>query len=1125
MEERTLKIIEQAPVGIISFSADGEIDYINQSFKKFDILYRLDTPSLLGSNILQVDIFPNADLKKELKDLLNGYPFEKEIKQTSLSDNRNIELIVKGSPMLDNQEIIGGVLLIEDIKVLTETKNNLGIRTELIEKAIHHVNDVLIITNSKGEIQFAEGSGLVSLNPAKKNLSGLNIVDLFGGKTGSLLSTNLDKVLINEEPIRFEFNIEDAGKELNFNCKIEPILSKRGTIQFLFFFFNNITADVSVKEKLAKAVNELTYYKAITDNLNNALFVLDKDGKIIFWDDQSEKMFGFSRQDVIGKFFGSTLELFDKRFFENIKKDLETERIWKLNLNIFGKQQNSEIFEAKFSYLDNNHDVIIVMCSNITKRIKEEEKITSEKNDYRKILSNTEELICKIDNDGLMNYANKTLCKVLGYSKEEFDQKPITKLIHSSYFEDNIFDLKTFDKIQPTNVKLPIKTKSGANFVAQVMFFPFREKGNGEGFYCYISKLPEEEKPDEAEILYSLLFDASQDGIAVESDGKIVIANDSFARIFGYDKGNFLAEKDLLDLVSNDDILKVAEYFRLKEQDKSAPDRFEFLGRKKDNTHFYTELSISSFKANNKNYIVMVTRDITERKRAQKAIRESEEKYRNITENIDDFLYTFEKSGNLLRPIFYTAAVEKITGYTQADFISDSKLFLKLIHPDDFAEAKKRLSNLLRNETLSTSEMEFRIINKHGSIVWVRNKITLQRSSSGDLRKVYGLVSDISLYKKAEAELRKSTDDLMKLNETKDRFISIISHDLRTPFSSILGFTDLLANDEGLTNDERKQYVKYIQESSKSMLSLVNSLLDWTRLQTGRIKFEPERMDAGILIDKSITSVSGEAMRKGVEIYSTIGRGKNIFVDTGLINQVFNNLLSNAIKFSSNGDRITITSKPAETPRFIEFSIRDTGSGIKEENLNKLFNVDTKFTTEGTAGEKGSGLGLSLVKEIVEKHGGNIWAESIYGKGSTFHFILPVASASVLIVDNNKTDRVLYSKILKNITPDYTVETAANGKEALEKIKNAPPALVISEHFMPEMDGYNLVKQLKKEGLLGKPPVIILSSELGRNIITDYNVLGVDLVFQKPVNLRSFKQAVEKSLKESITPASKITLP
>ena len=105
------------------------------------------------------------------------------------------------------------------------------------------------------------------------------------------------------------------------------------------------------------------------------------------------------------------------------------------------------------------------------------------------------------------------------------------------------------------------------------------------------------------------------------------------------------------------------------------------------------------------------------------------------------------------------------------------------------------------------------------------------------------------------------------------------------------------------------------------------------------------------------------------------------------------------------------------------------------------------------------------------------------------------------------------------------VDSAANGKEALEKIKTAPPALVISEHFMPEMDGYNLVKELKKAGLLGKPPVIILSTELDRNITLNYNELGLYLIFQKPVNLRSFKQAVEKSLKESITAPSKITSP
>ncbi|MFB3055956.1 MAG: response regulator, partial [Ignavibacteriaceae bacterium] len=148
---------------------------------------------------------------------------------------------------------------------------------------------------------------------------------------------------------------------------------------------------------------------------------------------------------------------------------------------------------------------------------------------------------------------------------------------------------------------------------------------------------------------------------------------------------------------------------------------------------------------------------------------------------------------------------------------------------------------------------------------------------------------------------------------------------------------------------------------------------------------------------------------------------------------------------------------------------------------------------------------------------GIIWAESEYGKGSNFKFTLPVASANILIVDDNRTDGLLYSKILKNITPDYTVDLASNGVEALEKIKNSPPALVITDHSMPEMDGYNLVKQLKKEGLLGKPHVIVLSTEMDRNIIEDYNELGVEYVFQKPVNLRSFKQAVEKSLRKYIT--------
>jgi len=1117
MEEKTIKIIEQVPVGIITFSAGGEIDYVNQNFRKFGILYNFETSSLPGKNILQIELFQNISIRDELRQLFIGLPFEKEIKQVTTNDGSQIDLIVKGSPIFEQDEITGGVLLVEDIKILPKTKEEIELRSEYFEKAIHFVNDVMIVTNPKGIVQFATGAVLKKINKSDKKIIGGNILDLFDEEVKSLFSDKIEKVNLNIEATRFEFNIELPDGRYSFDCKLEPILNRRGTLQFIFFFFNNITVNVSEKIRLVKKVDELSYYKSITNNLKNALFTLDKDGKIIYWDEQSELLFGLSGEDVLGKFFGSTLELFDKRFFDSIKKDLEKEKIWKVNLNIFGKEHKKEIFEAKLSYLDDYHNTIVVLCSNITRIIKEEEKLKLAEESYKNLLENTSDLICKVDNKGNIIFTNKTFLEVLGYNNDEIIQKQFNHLIQPQYFEHNILNISAFDKTKPTIIELPILTKKGTSFLAKVSFIPKREGGNSQQYLCYIKEIPKEEEVDEIELLYPALIKASQDGIAVERDGRIVVANNSFAKIFGYDSGEKLAGKDLLDLVSNDDILKVAEYFRLKEHDKSAPDRFEFLGKKRDNTYFYTELSISSFESNDKKYIVMVTRDITERKRAQKVIRESEEKYRNITENIDDFLYTFERVENYMRPLFYTVAVEKITGYDQADFLGDSKLFLKIIHPDDFADVKKKLSAMFKSSSKQSGEMEFRIINKQGNIVWVRNKVNLVKNASGEIQKIYGLVSDITLNKRAEEEMKKSTQDLIKLNETKDRFLSIISHDLRTPFSSILGFTDLLTNDEELSNEERKQYVKYIQESSKSMLSLVNSLLDWTRLQTGRIQFEPERVDAYSLIEKSIHTVSGDALSKGIEIYSTVKKGKYIFVDKSLINQVFNNLLSNAIKFTNKNGRITISIRPASTLSFFEFSVKDNGQGIKEENLDKLFSVDTKFTTEGTAGEKGSGLGLSLVKEIIEKHGGIIWAESEYGNGSNFKFTLPVASANILIVDDSRTDGLLYSKILKNITPEYTVDLASNGVEALDKIKSSPPALIITDHLMPEMDGYGLVKQLKKEGLLGKPPVIVLSTEMDRNIIGDYNELGVEYVFQKPVNLRSFKQAVEKSLRKYIT--------
>ena len=1118
MENNISNIIEQAPVGIITFSVDGKIDFVNQNFEKFGILYNLEIPSLLGANIFETNIFPSASLTEEFRELKEGFSFEKEIREVRTNDGGRITLIVKGAPLYHEDKLSGGILLIEDIKILTDLSVRHELRADYIEKAIRRVNDFLIVTNQNGEIKFSAGSAPEKLNISQPSIIGKNLSELFNSSIQNSLTESMAKVTKTKEPLRKNLELNISDKQYTFECRIEPLLSKRETIQFIYFFFNDVTSEAVEKSRKDRLVSELDYYRSVTSNLSNALFAVDSAGNIIFWDDEAVILFGHQAEEMMGKFFGEALKLFNEDYFKKILGDLKQQKVWEINVNIFGEDQVKQTFELKFSFADEDQEAIIVLCNNITERFEADEKIKSSEKTLKNIVANTGQLICSVDQAGKIIYANSTFLKVLDYNEEEITGKNISELLSPSFLKNNSLDLNQLSKENTESITLPFLTKKKKEvptFPIINSFFDVDTKENGYNFF--LTDISAEKSAEKELPLYRSLFEVSQDGIAVESEGKILKANNSFAEIFGYDDGDELIGRDLIDLVSNDDVLKVVEYFRLIEHKKNAPDRFEFLGKKRNNSFIYTEISVSSFESDNKVYVEMVTRDVTERKRAQKVIRESEEKYRNVTENIDDFLYTFERVDNLMRPLFYTSAVEKVTGYSQADFLGDSKLFLKIIHPDDFSMLKKRLSSIIRSKFQLSSEMEVRIINKQGGAVWIRNKVNIIRDETGKIQKIYGLVSDITLKKRAEEELKKSTENLLKLNETKDRFISIISHDLRTPFSSILGFTELLSNDESLSKEERTQYINFIKESSNSMLSLVNSLLDWTRLQTGRVKFEPQKIQAKTIIEKSINTLSGMSFQKGINVHSTVGNDYFVFVDKHLIEQVFNNLLSNAIKFTSKDDKIMVFVKPSGTARFLEFSIKDNGQGIKEENINKLFSVDTKFTSEGTSGEKGSGLGLSLVKDIIEKHGGKIWVESKYGKGSEFKFTLPTASASILIVDDNKTDRLLYSKILKNITPEYNVEVASNGKEALEMISVSPPALVITEHQMPELNGYNFVQELIKANLSSTLPVLVLSRKIERNVAQDYLELGIEFVFQKPVNLQSFKKSIEKSLRKGIS--------
>lgn len=240
-----------------------------------------------------------------------------------------------------------------------------------------------------------------------------------------------------------------------------------------------------------------------------------------------------------------------------------------------------------------------------------------------------------------------------------------------------------------------------------------------------------------------------------------------------------------------------------------------------------------------------------------------------------------------------------------------------------------------------------------------------------------------------EKKVEQRTLELKELNATKDKFFSIIAHDLKNPFNTLLGFTELmLDNLSDYSQEKLKEFITILRDTSKHSYALLENLLEWSRSQTGKLEITPETIQLNELFKDNIDLLSNNAAGKKIKLINNIDPDATAFADSNMIRTVIRNLISNAIKYSNEDGSITGTSKIAG--KFVEISVTDTGIGIEQENIDKLFKIDINYSTAGTASESGTGLGLILCKEFVSKNGGKIWIESEPGKGSSFTFTLPI---------------------------------------------------------------------------------------------------------------------------------------
>jgi PAS domain S-box-containing protein len=554
--------------------------------------------------------------------------------------------------------------------------------------------------------------------------------------------------------------------------------------------------------------------------------------------------------------------------------------------------------------------------------------------------------------------------------------------------------------------------------------------------------------------------------------------------------------------------------------------------------------------------------DITDRKKVEMALKESEHFVQRIAEASPDILYIYDLQEK--RNIYVNREIARLIGYSPQEIQDIGDKFLtEIMHPDDVSRVIHHHNGFITASDQEIREIEYRMCDRLGNWHWFLSHDTIFSRDSNNLPKqIIGAASEITERRQIEEKLRQSNTELARATQLKDEFLANMSHELRTPLNAILGMSEGLQEEVfGKVNDQQKQAIVTIERSGKHLLELINDILDLSKIEAGKLKLQIAPVSCRSLCDSSLIFVRQQASKKNIQIITKVAANlPEIIVDERRFHQILINLLNNAVKFTPNGGEIqllvdcvekyqpqvTASSReegvlPSPTScQWVRFSVIDNGIGITETDLDTLFQPFMQIDSSLNRQYNGTGLGLSLVRQLVELHEGKITVTSKVHHGSCFQIYIPFRNNGLVSETQNQTatslEKVSYihkhSLTIILLSDDTKANTTTiinyleargyhllliqNEQEYVNIIKGENPDLIIIDIQISDIDGIETIKLLRADDQLQHIPIIVLHSLTISSNEQNYQqkciALGANEYFAKPVKLKMILDKIQNLL-------------